>query len=152
MRYQVRHISLRALALTGAAAGLLFSCLPALCVSTVLFGAIARAAEVLVSMRNFIVQTPDLEAFGLSVELPDLPVDLIARLGLEQVETLVLAAAAGAGLYFLLLVILLVLAGTLVLATFALLWGALFNFLAPWLGGMEVELQPAVDDRPVLPG
>ncbi|HLE15895.1 MAG TPA: hypothetical protein VI776_14190 [Anaerolineales bacterium] len=147
MRYEVRQISLRSLVVSGAIVGLVFSCLPALCLGVVALRLIARAADLLISMRSFMVQIPDLEAFGLSVDLPDIPVDLVSRLGLEGLEGTVLALAASGGLFLALLLLGGLLLGALVVALFALLWGAVFNLIAPRLGGLEVELQPGLDNE-----
>jgi hypothetical protein len=146
MRYEVRHVSLRSLALTGAVAGLVFSCLPVLCLGSIMMSLVNRAAEILLSMRSFLVQIPDLEAFGLSIELPDIPVDLVSRFGLEGLEGAVLALAGSGGLILVLLLLGGMVSGALGVALFALLWGAVYNLLAPNLGGLKIDLQPALGD------
>jgi hypothetical protein len=149
MQYEVRHISLRSLVLTGAVAGLVFSCLPALCLGSMTMSVINRAAEVLVSMRSFLVQIPDLEAFGLSVDLPDISVDLVSRLGLDGLEGVVLALAASSGLIMVLLLLAGMLLGSLGVALFAMLWGAIYNLLVPSLGGLKLDLQTGPEKSPL---
>jgi hypothetical protein len=105
---------------------LAFSCLPVLCLGSVTMSLVNRAAEMLVSMRTFLVQIPDLEAFGLSVDLPDIPVDLVSRLGLESLEGVILALAASSGLVLVLLLLGGMLLGAMGVALFALLWGAVY--------------------------
>lgn len=142
MDYRVQRIGpwsvVRMVFVVGAALALL----PGLCVAALVVQLVQGVSRTLSGMRDVTVPLPTIDLGLAQLDIPDVQLDLVDRLGLQQLNGTVEAAAASTGLIFFGVVLLAVVVGALAVGLGALLTIWLYNMLAASAGGVEVEVEP----------
>jgi hypothetical protein len=132
MRYTIRRIAPGSALRVGCAVGWLVALCPALCLAMVAVQALQRVNQALARIEPI-----DITVLGSPVAR----IDFLEILRLSAAARIVTQLVASLPLTFVLLALLLLLAGAAVLAVTALLFSAGYNLLAAISRGLEIELQ-----------
>ena len=138
MRYTIRRIAPGSALRVGCAVGWLVALCPALCLTVVAIQALQRINQAFQQIEPL-----DISVLGQ----PIARIDFLEILRLNGAAQVVSRLAGGLPLTFLLLLLLLTLAGAAVLAGVSLLFSGGYNVLASVGGGLEVELQNAESQK-----
>ncbi|HEX9369375.1 MAG TPA: hypothetical protein VF897_00140 [Roseiflexaceae bacterium] len=142
MRYRIDRVGFGSALRFAAAIGVALALLPGLCIAGLALQLLQRAGRTLAGMREFAVEIPEQKLGPIAVNIPPIPIDLVQRLGLAQLDQTIGGIAAHPARTFLLIAIALILAVALALILAALLACAEYNLLARYGGGIEVEVRP----------
>jgi hypothetical protein len=132
VRYTIRRIAPGSALRVGCAVGWLVALCPALCLTVVAIQALQRINQAFQRIEPL-----DISVLGQPVAR----IDFLEILRLNGTAQIVSRLAGGLPLTFLLLLVLLTLAGAAILAGALLLFSGGYNVLASAGGGLEVELQ-----------
>ena len=140
MRYEVRHISLRSTLRFGLLVGALLGALPGICMGALATQVIDRTEQFLTNIQDVNVELPDVEVGPLVVPLPNFTIDLINALGIQDASNTVGGLDAAGPLVFLAIVALSILAFAVMVVLPMLVFGMIYNTIAPMGGGFQVDL------------
>jgi hypothetical protein len=138
MRYTIRRIAPRSALRVGCSVGWLVALCPALCLTVVAIQALQRINQAFQGIEPL-----DISVLGQ----PIARIDFLEILRLNGAAQIVSQLTGNLLVTFLLMLLLLTLAGAAVLAGVSLLFSGGYNVLASVGGGLEVELQEAESQK-----
>ena len=141
MRYEIRRVSLWSTLRFGLMAGVALAVLPALCIATLMVQAVHRIATILAAASNINVALPNIDVGIGSIPLPPFTLDLIQTLGLHGAVQTTNSLGANQALLFLGIALLVILASGLLLALPLVIFGLIYNLIAPTVGGFQIDLR-----------
>lgn len=141
MRYEIRRVSLWSTLRFGLMAGIALAVLPALCMATLIVQVVRRIATLLTAASNINVALPSIDVGIGSIPLPPFTLDLIQTLGLHGAVQTANNLGANQALLFLGVALLVILASGLLLALPLVIFGMIYNLIAPTIGGFQVDLK-----------
>lgn len=146
MRYEIRHISLRSILKFGVLIGALLGALPGICLGALAVQVINRVQQFLANIQNVDVNLPDIDLGIATVPLPSFTVDLIQALNLQAPTQAVNGWSAAGPTVFILILLGSIAACALMFVLPMLVFGLIYNGVAPFAGGFAVDLKGMKDE------
>jgi len=141
-RYELRRIGLGAVVRAALLFGALLWICPALMLGGAAVSALRGLSGAVAGMRQVVVPLPVLTLpFDLTYDIPDISVDLVGQLGYDEQAGRIEALAGREGLVFGAVALGALLLGAGLFALPAVVFAAIYNTLAPVVGGVELELR-----------